>query len=376
MKAVAGDTHDVVIAGGGVAGATMGRLLAGWGFDVLIVNARAPEKAGEVLGPEALGVCNVLDLTHRFASDRRLACVNQGVVTRWSSGALELLDYSLRGTHGWTIDRPALNAMLAGLAIEKGCQWVKDASAVDALKVADGYEVHVSGARGSRVLRSKVVVDATGRPARIARRLGAARIVDDKLVAASLTLRCGAAPFDPNLHVTILSNGWWYRSDGPNGDTRIAVVSEVNPPTVKRQFLHDVMKHVLRSLHVTEDLDQVLDRLVFLDASSARLDRCAGPGWLAIGDAATAFDPWSGQGLSHAFGTALAAAHALREQTAGNREAFGAYDAAVHMTNRRSRAELALRHAFIASREPAPFWISRRAPCSARTTEPRATTAS
>ena len=48
-----------------------------------------------------------------------------------------------------------------------------------------------------------------------------------------------------------------------------------------------------------------------LDASSFRLDRVAGPRWLAIGDAATALDPLSSHGLGNALFTGMRAAEAI-----------------------------------------------------------------
>jgi flavin-dependent dehydrogenase len=41
------------------------------------------------------------------------------------------------------------------------------------------------------------------------------------------------------------------------------------------------------------------------------LSRAAGKGWIAVGDAAAAFDPITSQGLANALGSALVAAGAL-----------------------------------------------------------------
>ena len=54
-----------------------------------------------------------------------------------------------------------------------------------------------------------------------------------------------------------------------------------------------------------------------------RLDRVAGPGWLAIGDAATALDPLSSHGLGNALFTGMRAADAI---ASGN---FDDYERAV-----------------------------------------------
>jgi flavin-dependent dehydrogenase len=52
-------------------------------------------------------------------------------------------------------------------------------------------------------------------------------------------------------------------------------------------------------------------RLHVVVARSGRLDRTVGPGWVAVGDAAMAFDPLSGRGIVHAIESGQAAAEAL-----------------------------------------------------------------
>src|SRR5262249_50722034 len=67
----------------------------------------------------------------------------------------------------------------------------------------------------------------------------------------------------------------------------------------------------------------------FFAANSSRLDRAAGENWLAIGDAAMAFDPLSGQGVYKALQSACRAAEAIHQHSTGNTWAFQEYAAAV-----------------------------------------------
>ena len=61
-------------------------------------------------------------------------------------------------------------------------------------------------------------------------------------------------------------------------------------------------------------------------ANSSRLDRVSGRGWLAVGDAAMAFDPLSSQGLMHALASGMRAGEALNGCLAGEAAAMGEYD--------------------------------------------------
>jgi len=60
-------------------------------------------------------------------------------------------------------------------------------------------------------------------------------------------------------------------------------------------------------------------------ATSSRLDRATGDGWVAVGDAAMAFDPLSSKGLTHALASGIRAGEALDYALAGNATALDAY---------------------------------------------------
>ncbi|MEQ9244844.1 MAG: tryptophan halogenase, partial [Nitratireductor sp.] len=57
-------------------------------------------------------------------------------------------------------------------------------------------------------------------------------------------------------------------------------------------------------------------------AATTRLDPAAGPGWLAVGDAAAGFDPLSAQGIAKALRAGLFAAYAVRDALAGRSDAI------------------------------------------------------
>jgi hypothetical protein len=164
------------------------------------------------------------------------------------------------------------------------------------------------------------VIDASGRSARIARARGARRMRGDGLVAVfRQTARTGSATT-----VDAAENGWAYTSPG------VAA------------FLTDA---------------DLLPRMAgcVTDASTSWLDRLAGAGWAATGDAAAAFDPLSSQGIV----TAL-----VMGREAG-RVAAGTVSAEEYEARYASLLEehLALREAYygMEGRWPdSPFWARRR----------------
>ena len=67
-------------------------------------------------------------------------------------------------------------------------------------------------------------------------------------------------------------------------------------------------------------------------AAGSRLENAYGPGWIAAGDAALAFDPLSSYGVTSAMGSAYYAAHAASDFLAGKEKALPAYQAVLDLT--------------------------------------------
>lgn len=348
-------TCDVAVVGGGPAGATVARILANWGFAVLVVSAGPRPKSGEVIGPDAEPLMGKLGLLELLDASAGVSITCNGVVSHWPSTGIERHDFSLLGKRGWLVDRARFDEALKRLAVASGCRWL-DATMVTCS--GSGSAGYILGLRAhtpasTQLVRARFVVDASGRPAVAARRLGARRIVDDRLIAASRRVAPVASAKRHYLQLTATSDGWWYRTDGgPVDFTALAdPCLQSGRPSALRDYLGSV---VLRT-----EASHGQGSAVVQDASSTRLQCCASDGWLAVGDAAVAFDPICGQGLAQALGSALAAAHALRERVNGSAIAFAAYDHAVQATYRHSRAQLRLRYAFIARTERTPFWVAR-----------------
>ena len=65
-------------------------------------------------------------------------------------------------------------------------------------------------------------------------------------------------------------------------------------------------------------------------ADTSRLDRVAGDGWLAAGDAAASFDPLSSQGILTALYAGRRSAESLLRHIGGDRTALSDYGARIH----------------------------------------------
>src|SRR4029078_7927678 len=133
--------------------------------------------------------------------------------------------------------------------------------------------------------------------------------------------------------------GWWYTAPAPPQHRLSAFLTDADllPPRAERWEGLRPPRHVRAAL----DGRRRVGPPRATDACVAHLDRVAGPGWLATGDAGASFDALSAEGIV----TAVALGRAAGEAATASGEAY-AYAAAVervvadHLAARLPRAPL------------------------------------
>ena len=108
-----------------------------------------------------------------------------------------------------------------------------------------------------------------------------------------------------------------------------------------------------------KDFEVSTSSLRVVSANSSHLAQASNGKWLAVGDAANAFDPLSGQGIYKALQSGILAAKAINEHLDGNALALAEYDQAMKQDYARY---LQLRSEFYAceSRWPDSIFWQRR----------------
>jgi flavin-dependent dehydrogenase len=292
---------DVAIVGGGPAASAAAIALRRRGLTCAIVergNGRGA-RVGESLAPAVKPLLAQLGLD--LAADGHLPCY--GHRSTWGSDVpVELCFDSNPYGHGWHLDRRKFDERLAQLAdvprftnVEWGGPPPPAATGGHAAALtAAARPPHSTWriATDRETILADFLIDATGRRAAVARRLGARIVRDDTLLAHVFFI--DETMDDTYTQIEAAEHGWWYRAPVPGGRTVAMFVGDAHT--------YDTMT---------------------LDASSYRLDRVAGERWLAIGDAATALDPLSSHGLGNALFTGIRAAEAI---VSGD---FSAYENAV-----------------------------------------------
>ena len=343
MKQVPGsyETPTVIVAGGGPAGAVAAFVLARRGVRAVVVEARGtPErKVGECLPPSLNGLLRDLGWEDLLRGGGHLRSLGHRSV--WGSavpGERSFL-FGTRGD-GWHVDRLAFEAGLAGKARGAGVEWRSGCRVVRCLPAARGengwdLEIATTAGRDSReTVRADFVADATGRPAHLARRLGARRVRYDRLVGATALVEGAPPSQDSYTLVEAVPMGWWYSARLADG--RMAVAFLTDGDLLERSFRGPggtaAWRAALAATRETRERvgDGVVegDDLRILPAETSRLDRISGDGWLAVGDAAAAYDPLSSYGISSAMASGFYAGNAIADTltgVAGKEEAVPAY---------------------------------------------------
>jgi menaquinone-9 beta-reductase len=299
----AGKSYDVIIAGGGPAGSSAAIHLASRDFSVLLVEKRKfprPKLCGEFISPECiqhfekLGVTDQMHLSHPALIKETVFFSRRGrktvVPSSWFGGGAAL------GLSRATMDDNLLNrARTVGVDVLDG------ATVTKVLEDEDGAcGVGVKNGNGDFEYRARIVVDATGRSRSLARKVETRLSQKPKLVAFKAHLENTNAPLTA-CEIYSYPGGYGGLSTVEKGLSNLCFIvnaahvkeASSDPETALRRsvMLNPRAAFTLRDARVcTEWLSVAIESFGRYRPSPIR-------GLLAIGDAASFIDPFTGSGM-------------------------------------------------------------------------------
>ncbi len=384
----ANTTWDVVIVGAGPAGAATAITLAKLGQRVLLVEERVSTrfKLGESLPPTAIGMVKHF-LGDPEGPEQNLPGLYRtaGNVSLWATEQPDVTDFffTLAG-FGLCVDRLAFDealrskALAAGVALLKGVRF-ESCTRIDGR--SSNWQLKLSSETQTQQHRTRYLVDCSGRRAVVARALGVPIIDnDDRLFAYAQWFSCVGDDDDRYTRIEASPHGWWYsnRLPGAEGnETRRLVVmhSDKDLPAAKMAVHGQGFDRLLdESTHIAPLLKasgyRACGKIQGAPANSQRLQDFCGDAWMAVGDAAQAYDPLSSQGMDKALRTGSHAGHMIHYALTDSPQdpaGLGSRNAYVHQYDEQQRQ---LWETYLSQREfyyrmqprwsDQPFWQRRR----------------
>jgi len=293
---------DVVIVGGGVSALILSILLKEKNIDHLVLNRVEKRKTlelPETIPPSALALLESLNLLELF---EKSSSKTFGYHSIWNSAVVTTDNFFNHNPYkyGLKLNKRKLLSDLEELVTD---QVIEFNNLLEIDRSDEEVTVKIESDNTLQTITSRVIVDATGRNRAVLKHLG----VGDESFGNQVALSCHLPYFKHSqlihpVFVESFENGWGIVSSLNEQINGITLYTEKGSPLIPQLKDSRNWKEVLSNTQLLKDFlpDDLACKIVGGKANSSRAAQIAGSNWLAIGDAAIAFDPLSSHGNSNA----------------------------------------------------------------------------
>ncbi len=267
--------------------------LARSGITVTMVDrGRRAGAVTEVLSPNAQKILRAAGLWGRVPKEALAPC--HAILSAWGAERLATTSF-VRHPYGSAarVDRERFDEWLRLEARDAGASVVAD-KVLRAQRKANGWNVALRGQPDA--LTADIIVVATGRSGFRLPEMGH-RFRLDRLVMFGGVFEA-KMPTDTALLVESTSSGWWYSVLTTRSLMFAGWITDAR--CVEGTCWREGLFKELSATRFTQQRVASVQSVLCSAVASSYSPRCSGPSWFAIGDAALARDPLSGEGVTQA----------------------------------------------------------------------------
>jgi flavin-dependent dehydrogenase len=297
---------DVLVVGGGPAGAAVAFELARSGVDVLVVDRAAfprPKPCAEYLSPQASRILHAMGVLAPI--ERSGAAQLTGIEVRAPNGFVIRGDFDAPlgftpfRSRGLSVRREVLDAILIDAARSAGAR-VAERVRVTGLERDQAGRVVGATLLDGEAIRARMVVGADGLRSVVARRLGLARHLRWPRRISLVTHYTGVGDVGERGEMHVERDGFVGIADVGNGVTTVALVVSVSRSReVARDRTAFLSQWLMSRPHLRSRFSTAkrASPVVATGPFASHARRAWAPGVALVGDAADFFDPFTGEGI-------------------------------------------------------------------------------
>lgn len=356
-----------MIVGGGPAGLAAAISLADAQINAIVIEKSDYNslRLGEHLTPDGIPALQQLGLWDQQFIEKHRLCY--GIRSAWGEDKITQSDYIFHPCgYGINLSRPAFDKALVTHARDKGVKLLEKSNMRSVQRQQNEWVFSLDTPTGCRTLRAKFVVDASGRAAVFARRQGRKSLYRDRLIGfAAFTSRIDGNRKEQQETLFLESSqfGWWYFAQLKDNKGVFLFVTDADqlyhikdsPLRIWQQQLN--LTHFIRELILAYN---PVKNVIVRSVQSHCLDNATGRNWLAVGDAATSFDPLSSMGISKGLKGGISSSRVILRYLNTDMTALTQYRKEIELEfekyMERHTAYYQLEKRWLSS----PFWIKRQ----------------
>jgi flavin-dependent dehydrogenase len=328
--------YDVAVLGGGPAGASTAISLLQKGYSVAIIEKSdySELRIGETIQPQTSTLLNDLKINDEIFHHH---LPSNAIQSAWGDISLKENNFIFNPFgHGWHLNRLKFDKQLINHA-EKAGSHIFFNSEIKSIEQNDtvNWIIRILNEDHEKTIGARFAIDATGRSAFLVRKQGGKRLNIDHLIGiVSIEGKKKQLNNSNYTLVESIKNGWWYSADIPENKMVVAFMTDADLYKKENCNPEKFFNQSLSKAKFTKQRcpGSFPDKIRMYAANSYIMTKTHGANWIAIGDAAMAFDPLSSQGIYKAIKSGLSAAEIIHEQFTNNRYALEPYSHTLNAT--------------------------------------------